>query len=267
MSKRFIDTNLFNDEWVCGLSKDAKLFFIYYITTCDHAGVLRLNTKLCEFQTGLKSLTTVIKELGDSLVRVKEGLYFMPRFIRYQYPNFPQSTVMQQVGAISILTRLGLWDVDMGCFKTVTKESQTVTKESQTLAKESIDSYVNVNDNVIEEESENFKKENDPHPQGKLRGFDKFWKLYPKRQAKGNAEKAWIKISINNDLFHTIMRAVGAQIKSDDWLKDEGRFIPHPATWLNSKGWENETETTQPEKTERERIAARNSFYSIGPND
>jgi len=37
MSKRFIDTNLFQDEWVNELSKDCKLFFIYHITTCDHA--------------------------------------------------------------------------------------------------------------------------------------------------------------------------------------------------------------------------------------
>ena len=88
MAKRFIDTEMFCDEWFSELSKDAKLFFIYFITTCDHAGVLKLNKKLCEFQTGLKNIDTVVKELGNSLVTVKENIFFMPKFIKFQYPNF-----------------------------------------------------------------------------------------------------------------------------------------------------------------------------------
>ena len=27
---------------------------------------------------------------------------------------------------------------------------------------------------------------------------------------------------------------------ADDWEKDDGRFIPHPSTWLNAHGWEDE---------------------------
>jgi hypothetical protein len=135
MAKRFIDTNIFNDEWVCSLSKDAKLFFLYYITTCDHAGVLRLNKKLCEFQTGLKSIETLTQELSNSLITLKDGLFFMPRFIKFQYPNFPQSNVKQQEGAIKILKELGFWDNENNTYLTLTKELAN--------------SYVNVSDNVI----------------------------------------------------------------------------------------------------------------------
>ena len=28
--------------------------------------------------------------------------------------------------------------------------------------------------------------------------------------------------------------------KSHDWTKDGGQFIPHAATWLNGKRWEDE---------------------------
>jgi hypothetical protein len=28
--------------------------------------------------------------------------------------------------------------------------------------------------------------------------------------------------------------------KSRDWLKENGQYIPYPATWLNAKGWEDE---------------------------
>jgi hypothetical protein len=135
MAKRFIDTNIFNDEWVNSLSKDGKLFFLYYITTCDHAGVLKLNKKLCEFQTGLKSIDTLTKELGNSLVTVKDGLFFMPRFIKFQYPNFPQSNVKQQDGAIRILKELGFWNSETNSYLTLTQGL--------------VDPYVNVSDYVI----------------------------------------------------------------------------------------------------------------------
>jgi hypothetical protein len=27
---------------------------------------------------------------------------------------------------------------------------------------------------------------------------------------------------------------------SNEWIKENGQFIPYPATWLNAKGWEDE---------------------------
>lgn len=121
MSKRFIDTNLFNDEWFCSLSKDAKLFFIYFITSCNHAGMLKLNKKLCEFQTKLKSIDTLTKELGNSLVTLNGSLW-MPRYIKYQYPGFPKSAVRQQEGALKILLGNGLTIEEINSYLTLTKE-------------------------------------------------------------------------------------------------------------------------------------------------
>jgi hypothetical protein len=41
-------------------------------------------------------------------------------------------------------------------------------------------------------------------------------------------------------LFDKIMVTV-AQLKiSEDWIKENGKYIPYPATWLNAKGWEDE---------------------------
>jgi hypothetical protein len=31
---------------------------------------------------------------------------------------------------------------------------------------------------------------------------------------------------------------------SDDWLKEGGKYIPYPASWLSARGWEDE-ETEQ----------------------
>jgi hypothetical protein len=110
MAKRFIDTGLFDDEWFAELSKDGKLFWLYYLTKCDHAGLLKYNVKLIEFQTGIKSIETVRQELANRLITVTEQLLFCPKFISFQYPNFPHSKAPQTLGAISLLQKNGLMD-------------------------------------------------------------------------------------------------------------------------------------------------------------
>jgi len=117
MAKRFIDTNIFSDEWFMDLSPEAKLLYIYFFTNCDHAGIINVNWKLIEFQTGIKQLRksydSLTEELRRSIVRLpKELHFFLPRFIEFQYPGFPNSRVKQQISAIKRLVELGIYDAD-----------------------------------------------------------------------------------------------------------------------------------------------------------
>jgi len=70
--------------------------------------------------------------------------------------------------------------------------------------------------------------------------FLKFWETYPKKVGKGNAERAFLKLSPDDSMFSIILNAVIAQSKSEQWQSDGGKYIPHPATWLNGKRWEDE---------------------------
>ena len=70
--------------------------------------------------------------------------------------------------------------------------------------------------------------------------FEQFWRVYPNRKAKAKAETAWLKLNPSNELFETLMAALAAQSLSPDWVKDEGQFVPHPATWINQRRWEDE---------------------------
>ena len=74
--------------------------------------------------------------------------------------------------------------------------------------------------------------------------FDEFWKTYPKRKNKGDAEKVWRRLKPDAVLRATILAAVESAQQSEQWTKNNGQFIPYPASWLNAKGWEDETETT-----------------------
>lgn len=80
-----------------------------------------------------------------------------------------------------------------------------------------------------------------PAPEGDL--FPKFWKLYPNKKGKTAAEKAWKKHKVTDDLFTLITQGLARQCTSPGWTKDGGQFIPHPATWLNGKRWEDEVST------------------------
>lgn len=72
--------------------------------------------------------------------------------------------------------------------------------------------------------------------------FKEFWDTYPKKVGKGAAEKAYNKIKPDEVLQERIMCAIYDAKKSKDWKKDNGQYIPHPATWLNQKRWEDELE-------------------------
>ncbi len=70
--------------------------------------------------------------------------------------------------------------------------------------------------------------------------FNIFWKAYPRKVAKADAEKVFNKIYLNEHLLETMLTAIEVAKKSEGWQKENGKFIPHPATWLNGKRWEDE---------------------------
>ena len=70
--------------------------------------------------------------------------------------------------------------------------------------------------------------------------FTAFWNEYPKHVAKQDALKAWRKLRPDGALMDRLMTALATCKKSDEWTREDGRFIPHPATWLNGHRWEDE---------------------------
>ena len=144
MSKRFISTDLFSDEWFMDLSKDGKLLYIYLFTNCDHAGIIKLNRKLLKFQTDIKDLDKNIEELGNRCVSVSKELnnvYFLPKFIKFQYPGFPNSRVKQQESAVKILDSYG---VDFNSYITLAEDF------NESYEHDSDNEYDPVNEDVIE---------------------------------------------------------------------------------------------------------------------
>lgn len=70
--------------------------------------------------------------------------------------------------------------------------------------------------------------------------FDKFWALYPKKAGKQAALKKWNTLTPDLKTQNKMLNALDVQKKSDQWTKDNGQFIPNPATWLNQGRWEDD---------------------------
>lgn len=70
--------------------------------------------------------------------------------------------------------------------------------------------------------------------------FNSFWAAYPKKKDKKNARKAFQKVKPEE--LPALLAALEVQNKSRDWLKDGGKYIPLPTTWLNGRRWEDEVE-------------------------
>ena len=66
-------------------------------------------------------------------------------------------------------------------------------------------------------------------------GFESFWQEYPRKVGKREAYRAFRKV---REPLAVLLDAVREQKQSEMWTKENGRFIPNPATWLNQGRWE-----------------------------
>lgn len=77
--------------------------------------------------------------------------------------------------------------------------------------------------------------------------FEKqFWPAYPKKKAKDDALKAFLKRKPDQALVDLMLMALAWQSLTEDWTKEGGKFIPYPATWLNDGRWTDEQPKAMP---------------------
>lgn len=76
--------------------------------------------------------------------------------------------------------------------------------------------------------------------------FDEFWAAYPKKVGKKAVKTAWNKIKPDTELHNKIMTSIGRAGATDQWQRENGRFIPNPATWLKQGRWDDEYEEEMP---------------------
>lgn len=72
-----------------------------------------------------------------------------------------------------------------------------------------------------------------------LKSFEEFWKAYPRKVGKPAALKVFKKFAKDPATAEAIMNGLNRIIENDFQYR-ENEYIPHPSTWLNREGWNDE---------------------------
>jgi len=114
----------------------------------------------------------------------------------------------------------------------------SVTKDSSIKDRKTKESIIK--DNIIEESIDKGKPVTTGACGASLSDIDRennfslFWDSYPKKTAQDKARAAFM--GIDED-FEVIMEGLEHNKKSNQWVSDNGFFIPDPHNWLKRRGW------------------------------
>lgn len=96
--------------------------------------------------------------------------------------------------------------------------------------------------------------------------FVRFWAAYPNRTHRLDAEKAWRTLDPPPDLVDQIVAAIEVWKQHRQWA--DRQFVPHPATWLRRRLWDDEfvasggkTPTSQPQATGIESLRRQHDYW------
>lgn len=88
MSKRFTCTDKWEDTWFSDLSSDMKLAWMYILDRCDHAGIWKRNFKNLRFHCHSEKTDDEITEIFSCrIIPFDNDKWFIPKFLKFQYPN------------------------------------------------------------------------------------------------------------------------------------------------------------------------------------
>jgi len=70
--------------------------------------------------------------------------------------------------------------------------------------------------------------------------FEDFYKLYPRKESRKNAERSFKKLSEKDKVL--AYKGLEKHLKSWRSTGKEIQYISHPSTWINQRRWEDELE-------------------------
>lgn len=122
-------------------------------------------------------------------------------------------------------------------------ENQNKAKKADTNTNTNKDTNTNTNTDT-EINTPPISPEGGKTPDAQERRFAEFWAAYPKKVGKKAAQTAWNRLKPDAALFESIMQAVSVAKTSEQWVREGGRYIPNPSTWINQGRWDDELPPT-----------------------
>ena len=74
--------------------------------------------------------------------------------------------------------------------------------------------------------------------------FEDFWNIWPRKDAKMPAQKAFSKLKLDWNDLSAIQSDIERRLRIGEWVasKEKRKFIPHPASYLNAERWTDDQE-------------------------
>jgi uncharacterized phage protein (TIGR02220 family) len=89
MSKRFTDTEIWNEDWFLSLSGEYMLLVKFIFEHCDHAGIWRKNyikfKKLTGFEVELNGFLKQVNNDEERIIILENDNWFIKGFVQFQY--------------------------------------------------------------------------------------------------------------------------------------------------------------------------------------
>jgi len=87
MAKRFTDTEKWKKMWIRTLPIEYKLFWLYILDDCNHAGIWDVDMDIANIKLGTQlTPEKTLKVFKGKIVCMDKGLkWFIPKFIEFQY--------------------------------------------------------------------------------------------------------------------------------------------------------------------------------------
>jgi hypothetical protein len=106
MSKRFIDTTLWDRPWFMELVPSEKLAFYYIISQCNNVGVWAANFRLAEFQIGTQlDWEKFAGKCHGNIFILSEYKWFIVDYVKFQHPDFNASYETSKNNAVKSYAR------------------------------------------------------------------------------------------------------------------------------------------------------------------
>ena len=224
-----IDPSFWSDEKLGECTRDERLLFMGLISNADDEGYGRANPKLLRSlifpydDLRVSDLEKWLSRLGGlQLIALYEvngqTYYYLPNFSRHQTINRPSPSSFpkqnQEFSEDSVSAHGAFSEGSRP--KEIEEKRISCAKNAQVCSDhETVSLNVNAS-------------------------FQRFWEAYPKHKGKEPARKVFQKLKASEELLETILSAVEREKQSDQWKRDNGQYIPYPATWLNQRRWEDD---------------------------
>jgi len=111
MAKRFTNTDKWKKQWFKKLNTKQKLFWLYILDDCNHAGIWDIDLEVTSIRIGDEmSLDEMSYVLGDDVVFIdNREKVFIPKFIEFQYGELNPNS-RPHISVINLLEKYNLID-------------------------------------------------------------------------------------------------------------------------------------------------------------